>query len=141
MMANIDLLTYLDKIEIQTQNSKGFTSISDFPILILEFSIWKLDFSVQIFQFINLLLNLKAPYKTLSKYKLKFRDKPWIISRSSHLRCSVRKDVLRNFTKFTGKHLCQILLFNKVAGLESASLRATASEYPLKTTTSQNLLN
>ena len=26
--------------------------------------------------------------------------------RSSHQRCSVRKGVLRNFTKFTGKHLC-----------------------------------
>ena len=27
------------------------------------------------------------------------------------------KGVLRNFTKFTGKHLCQSLYFNKVAGL------------------------
>ena len=25
-----------------------------------------------------------------------------------------RKDVLRNFAKFTGKHLCQSLFFNKV---------------------------
>ena len=32
-------------------------------------------------------------------------------------RCSVRKGVLRNFAKFTGKHLCQSLFFNKVAGL------------------------
>ena len=31
-------------------------------------------------------------------------------------RCSV-KEVLRNFAKFTGKHLCQSLFFNKVAGL------------------------
>ena len=37
--------------------------------------------------------------------------------RSSHRRCSVRKGVLRNFAKFTGKHLCQSLFFNKVAGL------------------------
>ena len=37
--------------------------------------------------------------------------------RSSHQRCSVRKGVLRNFTKFTGKHLRQSLFFNKVAGL------------------------
>ena len=29
------------------------------------------------------------------------------ISRSSHQRCSVRKVVLRNFAKITGKHLCQ----------------------------------
>ena len=27
------------------------------------------------------------------------------------------KGVLRNFAKFTGKHLCQSLFFNKVAGL------------------------
>ena len=38
------------------------------------------------------------------------------------LRCSVKKDVLKNFTKFTGKHLCQSLSFNKGAGF---SLRET----------------
>ena len=37
--------------------------------------------------------------------------------RTSHQRYSVRKDVLRNFTKFTGKHLCHSLFFNKVGGL------------------------
>ena len=37
--------------------------------------------------------------------------------RSSHQRCFMKKGVLRNFAKFTGKHLCQSLLFNKVAGL------------------------
>ena len=42
--------------------------------------------------------------------------------RSSHQRCSMKKGVLRNFTKFTGKHLCQSLLFNKVAGLRPATL-------------------
>ena len=31
--------------------------------------------------------------------------------------CSIRKSALRNFTKFTGKHLCQRLFLNKVAGL------------------------
>ena len=30
--------------------------------------------------------------------------------------CSVKKGVLANFTKFTGKHLNQSLFFNKVAG-------------------------
>ena len=30
---------------------------------------------------------------------------------------SVRKGVLRNFSKFAGKHLCQSLFFKKVAGL------------------------
>ena len=34
-------------------------------------------------------------------------------------RCSMKKSVLRSFKKFTGNHLCQILFFNKVAGLRS----------------------
>ena len=33
-----------------------------------------------------------------------------------------KKCVLRNFAKFTGKHLCQNLLFNKVAGQRLATL-------------------
>ena len=39
------------------------------------------------------------------------------IYRSSHQRCSERKGVLRNFAKFTEKHLCQSFFFNKVVGL------------------------
>ena len=42
--------------------------------------------------------------------------------RSTHQRCSMKKGVLRNFTKFTGKHLCQSLFFDKVAGLRPATL-------------------
>ena len=44
------------------------------------------------------------------------------IFRSSQQRCSMRKDVLRNFAKFTGEHLCQRLFLNKVAGLRPAIL-------------------
>ena len=36
--------------------------------------------------------------------------------------CSMKKGVLKNFPKFTGKHLCQSLFFNKVAGLRPATL-------------------
>ena len=42
--------------------------------------------------------------------------------RSRHRRCSVRKGVLRNFAKFTGKHLCQSHFFKKVVGLRPATL-------------------
>ena len=34
--------------------------------------------------------------------------------RSSHRKCSIKKAVLKNFVKFTRKHLCQSLFFNKV---------------------------
>ena len=33
-----------------------------------------------------------------------------------------KRSVVKNFTKFTGKHLCQSLFFNKVAGLMPATL-------------------
>ena len=45
-----------------------------------------------------------------------------VLDRSSHQRCSIKKGVLKNFAKFTGKHLCQSFFFNKVAGLRPATL-------------------
>ena len=42
--------------------------------------------------------------------------------RSSRPEVLCKKGVLRNFTKFTGKHLCQSLFFNEVAGLRPATL-------------------
>ena len=69
----------------------------------------------------------ELPYCPLSIYynKAKFpqssvRPKGYLgphqasIIRSNHRRCYVRKGALRNFAKFTGKHLCQSLFFNKV---------------------------
>ena len=42
--------------------------------------------------------------------------------RGSHQRCSVKKRVLKIFSKFRGKQLCQILFFNIVASLRPATL-------------------
>ena len=42
--------------------------------------------------------------------------------RSSHQRCSVRKGVLRNFTKFPRKHLCQSLFLIKLQNSRPATL-------------------
>ena len=39
-----------------------------------------------------------------------------IISRACYLTDMIQSDVLRNSAKFTGKHLCQSLFFNEVAG-------------------------
>ena len=49
-------------------------------------------------------------------------------SRSSHHRCSVKKSVLGNFAKFTGKQLCQRLFFNKVAG---QGLKLIGADFPV----------
>ena len=57
------------------------------------------------------------PFLLGSPSLLNFLKRKFTFNRSSHQRCSIKKGVLRNFTKFTGKHLCQSLFFNKVAGL------------------------
>ena len=44
------------------------------------------------------------------------------IIRSSRPEVFCKTGVLRNFAKFTGKHLCQTLFFNKVAGLRPVTL-------------------
>ena len=48
------------------------------------------------------------------RYKLGYR--------SSRPNVFCEKGFLRNFAKFTGRHLCQSFLFNKVAGLKPATL-------------------
>ena len=39
--------------------------------------------------------------------------------RSTRPEVFYKKGVFKNFRKFTGKHLCQGLFFNKIAGLSS----------------------
>ena len=50
--------------------------------------------------------------------KLKIKAIEWChwlrYCRRSHQRCSLKKGVLKNFTKFTGKHLCQSLFLIKL---------------------------
>ena len=41
-----------------------------------------------------------------------------LTTRSSRPEVFCKKGVVRNFAKFTGKHMCQSLFFNKVAGLQ-----------------------
>ena len=56
-------------------------------------------------------------YIYLQKSAHSFQSFTKCFSRSNHRRCSLRNGVLKNFAKFTGKHLCQSHFFNKVAGL------------------------
>ena len=41
----------------------------------------------------------------------------YLMNRSNHPEVFCKNVVFRNFAKFAGKHLCQRLFFNKVAGL------------------------
>ena len=45
-----------------------------------------------------------------------------IVYRSSHQRCSIKKGVLENFAKFTGKQLCQILFLIKCNFIKKEAL-------------------
>ena len=45
-----------------------------------------------------------------------------VMDRSSPRRCSVKKRVVRNFAKFTGKHLWQRVFSDKVTGLRPGTL-------------------
>ena len=57
--------------------------------------------------------------------------------RSSGRYMFCKKGVLRNFAKFTGKHLCQSLIFNKAGGLEFCEFfKNTFSTEHLQTTAS-----
>ena len=51
--------------------------------------------------------------------------------RSSHWRCSVRIGVLGNFTKFTGKHLCQSIIFNKNETLDLFKKKLSYIGFPV----------
>ena len=42
------------------------------------------------------------------------RNEGWNF-RGSHHRCYIKKNVLKNFAKFTGKYLCQSLFFSKIS--------------------------
>ena len=53
---------------------------------------------------------------------LMITNKNFARNRSSRPEVFCKKGVFRNFAKFTGKHLCQKLFFNKVAGLRPATL-------------------
>ena len=75
----------------------------------------------------------------LALFELKLNN-----DRSSHQRCSVRKGVRRNFTKFTGKHLYHSLFLNQVPGLTLCKMRFWHRFFPvnfvkfLRTPFSQN---
>ena len=49
--------------------------------------------------------------------------------RSSRPDVFCKKGIFKNFAKFTGKHLCQSLFFNKVVGLRSAKFLRTPFFY------------
>ena len=77
------------------------------------------NFFCQEYKFTYLLTDQFIALFIVSLLKIKYY---FSSHRSSHQRCSIKKGVLRNVAKFTGKHLCQGLFSNKVAGLRPVTL-------------------
>ena len=61
----------------------------------------------------NIIGNLKEMFHVISRPELSPCSLPEVFC---------KKDFLRNFAKLTGKHLCQGLFYNKVAGLRPPTL-------------------
>ena len=72
---------------------------------------------------------LYSPYRHLSTNKLLDWGRSYC--RSSHQTCSLKKCVLRNFTKFTGKHLCQWIFVNFAKFLRTHFLQNTSAQLHL----------
>ena len=53
--------------------------------------------------------------------------------RSSHQRCFIKTIVPRNFANFTGKHLCQSLLFHKVTRLRQVFVGLSSFSHNIST--------
>ena len=91
-----------------------------------------------VFPLINVLQLLNYDFhKNDHQQKFLYQFVNKTLTRSSHPRCSVRKGVLRNFAKFTGKHLCRVSFLIKLQVSGHNPFQATVSFlYPIKT--SQN---
>ena len=61
------------------------------------------------------------PIKSVFLHVVGSQYLPSISFKNSRSEVFCLKDVLKNFTKSTGKHLCQCLSFNKVAGLRQST--------------------
>ena len=61
-------------------------------------------------------ISVLAVVNSVKMYSMLYPGK-LVLRKQSSGRCSAEKGVLRSFRKFTGKHLCQRLFLNKVAGL------------------------
>ena len=113
---------------ILSVNSKFFVLLSS-DVLFFSWSLEKLLRSVT---FVLLCISEMAKCKNFNSsshtYDAHFEQKfvhrfvPQTQSISSRPDVFYNKGVLRNLARFTGRHLCQSLFFNKVAGLRPAIL-------------------
>ena len=108
-----DVLMQLLKKKI-TLRECPFTAVVD---LVLYLDPWARMCSIFISIVISNTLSVAA---SISRIVIKKREGKPYQYRSIRLEMFCKKGVLRNFINLTGKHLCQSLFFNKVAGLRDS---------------------
>ena len=86
------------------------------------------DFELKPYWNLYIFIRVKICWKLIWKWQIwtarkdAYIDKGVVTVRSRRPEVFCKKGVLRNFPKFTGKHLCQSLFFNTVAGLRPSTL-------------------
>ena len=77
--------------------------------------------NIQLFKITTRFITEYFPYHInnirILRRNISFRQSKCLLIKSEN-QVFCKKGVLSNSTKFTGKHLCQVLFFNKVAGLK-----------------------
>ena len=89
----------------------GFTTVKTFVVLFIKNS------STRFFD--QFLANFLILYAVKTSENQRFSGVFRGYNRSSHRRRSIKKLFFKNLPRFTGKHLCWDLFFNKVGGLQS----------------------
>ena len=119
-----------EKLDISVSNHKtgflNFLRFIAFTILVTFKNFVIRTLTLVLFQNIKKFANLWHLWASIYEAKL-------IIYRSCHLEVFSKKGVLRKFAKFTRKHLCRSVFFNKVASLYSFIQKDTLAQVFLKT--------
>ena len=125
-MRTFSLIQVSYKLAKQLQNSwKGAHFLMKIEARSMLFCIFVLSFFVNLFLKTTpkWLLNIKIQNILPQRSRIIYLPFSFFsTTRSSHQRCSMKKGVLKIFTKFTGKHLRQNLYIKKIVGLRPATL-------------------
>ena len=110
---------------MEPENIKSLALHAMISLILLAFADAAIVLFLLILVFIQGLMGLCNKKKTTSRKRNGLNIckiiKGFFNSGNNRLEVFRKTDVLRNLTKFTGKHLCQSLFLNKVAGLEASN--------------------
>ena len=120
------LKTSSEDVRLRRTYSSWSKRLEDFLYKMLQKQLWNtfsLYVEVEIQQLVNEISSL--PEVLYKRGDLKTSRNSQIITRSNHLDVFLFKDILKNFAKFTDKHLWWSFVLNKVAGWKPEIFRSS----------------